>query len=444
MAADGGIARGRLSVAATAGAVSVLLVLTGCTSATGNGPAGSPSAAGAPAGGAPASAVPSSGPSSSGPATAQPQPSASASASATGVPPSPVVTPAASKAARTLARMTLAQKVGQLLMIGAPVEGIDANTPIDISTYHVGNVYLKGRTYAGSVAAAAVVAQLKAQVNAVSTAGVRQFVATDQEGGFVQVLNGPGFSAIPIALDQGGLDPAILRSNAKTWGSQLAGAGINVNLAPILDTVPSDAVATGNAPIGHYFREYGFTPESVASHGIAFLKGMADAGVAAVPKHFPGLGRVSANTDISTGVTDNQTIRNDPYIAPFLAAVTAGSRWMMVSSALYPAIDAHHIAPFSSVVLKDMLRKDLGFTGIIISDDLCSAVQLSPYAVEKRGADFIAAGGTMALCADAAMVPALHKGITRRAESDSTFAAAVDAAALKVLEVKAERHLLGR
>lgn len=340
--------------------------------------------------------------------------------------------------------MAMAQKVGQLLMVSSPVADPDAATLVDLTTYHVGNVFLKGRSHQGTAAAAAVVARLKAQVNTHSTAGVRQFIATDQEGGMVQILNGPGFSDIPSALDQGALAPAELRADARIWGAQLARAGVNVNLAPVLDTVPSPTFAPSNAPIGLYDREYGFTPDVVSSHGVAFAQGMAAAGVAAVPKHFPGLGRVTANTDLSTGVTDNQTVRNDPYVAPFRAAVDAGVGWMMVSNAVYPAIDPAHIAPFSPVVLKSMIRGDLGFTGIIITDDICDAVQLSPFAPERRAADFVAAGGTMALCTNQAILPRLYAGLLQRASADPGFAAEVNAAALKVLEAKADSGLLGR
>lgn len=360
------------------------------------------------------------------------------SSSATATAPKP------SAAQQVLAGMTLEQKVGQVLMVSSPAAGPDADTLAALTANHVGNVFLKGRSRAGAGTAAAVVGQLKAQVSQQATAGVAQFIATDQEGGQVQILNGQGFSPMPSALEQGTLDPGQLRADAQLWGSQLAAVGVNVNLAPVLDTVPGAAFAPANIPIGHYQREYGFTPADVSLHGVAFAQGMAAAGVAPAVKHFPGLGRVTANTDTSTGVTDPVTGRHDPYIGPFRDAVKSGVHWLMVSNAIYPAIDPDHLAPFSPVIVHDMVRGDLGFDGVIISDDLCDAVQLSPFLPAHRAANFIAAGGTMALCTNQKILPQLYQGVLDRAASDPVFAKQVDAAALKVLDAKAQVKLLGR
>ncbi|MCU1574986.1 MAG: beta-N-acetylhexosaminidase [Micrococcaceae bacterium] len=355
------------------------------------------------------------------------------------VPPPPVLSPAE----RVLAGMTLEQKLGQLLMVGSPVTGADANTLAVLSEHHVGNSFLKGRGYGGTAAVGAVVGQLAALATAESTAGVRPFVATDQEGGLVQIMNGPGFSPIPSALQQGSWAPGQVEASARQWGSELAAAGINVNFAPVLDTVPDPSFAAANAPIGRFQREYGFTPETVAAAGTAFAQGMASAGVAPVVKHFPGLGRVTANTDTTSGVTDTQTTRSDPYLVPFRAALQSGVQWLMVSNAYYAAIDPTQMAPFSPVILRDMVRGDLGFQGVIVSDDICDAVQLSPVPPADRAAGFIAAGGSVALCTNAALLPQLYQGLQQRAATDPGFPAVVDAATLTVLRAKERAGLLG-
>lgn len=354
---------------------------------------------------------------------------------------SPTVAPL-SPAQQTLAKLTLAQKVGQVLMVSSPVDGADGNTLAALNTMNVGNVFLKGRGYGGTQAVAAVVGQLTATVSPTTTGGVKQFVATDQEGGLVQIMNGPGFSKMPSAIDQAALPPEQIKANSALWGQQLSAAGINVNFAPVLDTVPSKAFAPQNAPIGYFGREFGYAPQDVSSRGVAAAMGFASAGVAPTVKHFPGLGRVTANTDVAGGVADGTTVRADPFIQPFRDAVASGVRWVMVSNAFYPNIDAQNMAPFSPVVMKEMLRGDLGFTGIIVSDDICDAVQLSPVAVANRGADFIAAGGTMALCTNQALLPQMYQGMVSRAAADPAFAASIDAAALKVLEIKSESGLL--
>ena len=329
------------------------------------------------------------------------------------------------------------------MMVGSPVGGADAATLDALGRVGIGNVFLRGRTTAGSAAVAGTVAAVRAPATATTAAGpVAPFVATDQEGGQVQIMRGPGFSEIPSARAQAAMDPAALRAAATVWGRELAAVGVNVNFAPVLDTVPSPAFAPLNLPIGRWQREYGYTPEAVTASGLAFAQGMADAGVAATPKHFPGLGRATANTDTSTGVSDPEATRTDPYLAPFREAVRAGAGWVMLSNALYPAIDPGNLAVFSPTVIQGMVRGDLGFTGVIVSDDVCDAVQLSPVAPERRAADFIAAGGSMALCTNAGLAPRLWQGIVDRARADPAFAPALDAAALAVLAAKERAGLL--
>jgi beta-N-acetylhexosaminidase len=347
------------------------------------------------------------------------------------------VVAAAPTPAQQLARLTLPQRVGQLFMVASTATGADANTMSSLTRFHVGNVYLAGRSRAGTAATAAVVRRMTATVSAATTGGVRLAVATDQEGGFVQVLSGPGFSTIPTALAQGRQTPAALQANARVWGSQLRAAGLTMNLAPVMDTVPSAQFAPRNAPIGFFGREYGFTPQSVSAHGGAFAAGMRQAGIAPVVKHFPGLGRVVLNTDTSRNVKDTVTTRTDPYLLPFRAAVQAGTRWVMVSSAYYTRIDAARIAPFSPVIMRTMLRSDLHFTGVVLSDDLCSAQQLGPWSLANRAASFVNAGGTMLLCANPRSIPVMYSAVLQLAQHNAAFAAKVNAAALTVLTVKA-------
>ncbi|MHA7271561.1 glycoside hydrolase family 3 N-terminal domain-containing protein [Arthrobacter sp. HLT1-20] len=350
--------------------------------------------------------------------------------------------PATGAAAAVLAAMSLEQKVGQVLMVSSPVTGADANSLYAVDTLYVGNVFIKGRSTAGQAGIAAQVAEIADRISGVRTGGARPFVATDQEGGLVQIMRGPGFADMPQAIEQGRLPASELLADATSWGQQLAAVGVNVNLAPVMDTVPSAAFAPQNAPIGTFGREFGYTPEQVASHGTAFAQGMAAAGVEATAKHFPGLGRVTLNTDVSAGVTDDITVRNDPFIAPFRAAVNAGVPWLMVSNAYYPKIDATNLAPFSSVIVTDMMRGDLGFAGIIVSDDICDAVQVSAVPVAERGVDFIAAGGTMALCTNQSLLPQMYAGLVSAAQGDPALAAKVNAAALLVLTAKADKGLL--
>lgn len=158
--------------------------------------------------------------------------------------------------AQQMARMTLAQRIGQLFMTQANATGAGTATMNVLRYWHVGNVYLSGRSAGGVNATAGVIRQMSATVSASTTANEYLLVATDQEGGYVQVLSGPGFSNIPTGLAQGTMSPASLKANATNWGNQLRWAGLKMNLAPVLDTV-TQQFAPFNAPIGYYQREYG-------------------------------------------------------------------------------------------------------------------------------------------------------------------------------------------
>jgi beta-N-acetylhexosaminidase len=336
-------------------------------------------------------------------------------------------------------RMSQAQRIGQLFMVGGAATGVGSATLSAIGSYHVGNVILTGRSARGVSATRAVTNGLQARAGSSATGGVPLFVSSDQEGGYVQVLSGPGFSAIPQALTQGGWSTSTLQAAAQHWGGQLAAAGVNLNLAPVLDTVPVGQV---NPPIGYYNREYGHTPDAVAPHGAAVVRGLAQAGVASTVKHFPGLGRVTANTDTTAGVTDYVTTATDPYLVPFQAGIAAGAPFVMMSSAYYRRIDAARPAVFSPTVIGSVLRGRLGFGGVVISDDLGSAKQVAAWSPGQRAVNFLAAGGDMVLTVDPSLIPAMVGAVSTRAAGDAGFRAQVNAAALLVLKTKQARGLI--
>jgi beta-N-acetylhexosaminidase len=338
-----------------------------------------------------------------------------------------VIIPFRLSSAAPVDRLSLEQRVGQLLMVGTPASAASATVLDQVSRYHVGGVILTGRSARGTRATADVVAQLQRK------AAVPLLISADQEGGSVQVLSGPGFATIPSAVTQGGRAPATLRANARTWGDQLRAAGVRLNLAPVADTVPAGA---SNPPIGGFDRQYGSTPAAVGSHATAFAQGMTDAGVTPTIKHFPGLGRVPANTDTTSGVTDTVTTRTDPYLQPFRDAIRAGAPFVMMSTATYSRIDPGHPAAFSVTVLRDMLRGDLGFDGVVISDDLGNARQVSGYTPGDRATRFVGSGGDIVLTVNAAVLPAMYDALLTRARTDAAFRTRVTESAARVLAAK--------
>lgn len=366
-------------------------------------------------------------------------PAVATSAPATSL--APTSAAASSNADTELRAMSLEQRVGQLFMVGGSANGVSAATRSAVTRYHVGSVILMGRSTQGIAATRSISAGLQRLATSSATARVPLFIAVDQEGGAVQVLQSGGFSRMPSALTQGTWPTSTLKSSAATWGRQLKSAGVNVDLAPVMDTVTA-AFAPYNKPIGYYHREFGHTSSTVATHGSAFVDGMRTAGVATSIKHFPGLGRVVGNTDTTSGVTDTITTRTSAYLNPFRAGISHRSAMVMMSTAVYSKIDAKHPAAFSPTIISGLLRHDLGFTGVVISDDLGAAEQVQRWSPASRAVQFIDAGGDIVLVGDMAVVPTMVNAVVARARTDARFLAKVNASALRVLRAKQGQGLV--
>jgi beta-N-acetylhexosaminidase len=350
-------------------------------------------------------------------------------------------TPPPSCARRVLDSLTLAQRVGQLFSLGLAGDRLGPATLRAIRRHHVGSVWFVQTTTAGVQAVRAVADAVQAQATQEATGGVRFSVAANQEGGQVQALQGTGFSRIPSALEQGALPPVTLREDAATWGRELAAAGVNLNFAPVMDVVPP-GTDQENQPIGALRRAFGHDPETTGSHGAAFIRGMRAAGVATTVKHFPGLGRVRGNTDFAAQVTDTVTTQDDPYLRSFRRAIRARVPFVMVALATYTKIDPGHLAVFSPVVMRSMLRDQLHFRGVIMSDDLGSAVAVADIPPEERAVDFIQAGGDMIVAKTAGPAGEMADALVARAGADAAFRRLVDEAALRVLDAKQASGLL--
>ena len=367
-------------------------------------------------------------------------PSASTSAADT-IGPSATPQPSPTCVAKTLAEMTEAQRVGQLFLLGIEGDRLAPAETAAIETYHVGSVWLVNLRTGGVDGVRPLTASIQALATAATTDGVGFFVGADQEGGQIQHLSGPGFSTIPTALAQGQLSTATLQADATQWGRELAAAGVNLDFAPVMDVVPPGGDAA-NQPIGVLQREYGHDPTTVGSHGAAVVVGMAQAGIPTTLKHFPGLGRVVGNTDTVAAVVDTTTTADDPYLAAFRSGIEAGAPFVMVSLATYTAIDPDHLAAFSPTIIGTLLRGKLGFGGVVMSDDLGHTASVASIAPGDRATAFIDAGGDFMIVRGIGPASQMAAAVLARAESDSSFAAKVDAAALSVLQSKAAYGLL--
>ncbi|MGK5681773.1 glycoside hydrolase family 3 N-terminal domain-containing protein [Actinoplanes sp. URMC 104] len=394
-----------------AAAVAALLTAGACSS--------SPEAA-------PPSAVPESSPAPASPAL--PSSTALSSAPTSSAPAPDCVT-------TTLDGLDLPGRVGQLLMIGVPVNA-PSGVGDTLRRYQVGGLFLRGRSTHRAAGIKADVAALQKR------AELPMLVALDQEGGSVQTLKGPDFPRLPSAFRLGAGPETTLRDTTRESARRLAAIGVNLNLAPVADTVPA-SLGTRNPPIGAFRRQYGSDPAKVAAAIRTVVPASQDEGVLTVLKHFPGLGRVRVNTDVSTGATDDTATVDDPYLTPFRAGIRAGTASVMISSASYPRLDPDAIAAFSKPVVTGLLRERLGFRGLVVSDDLGAARAVTGWSPAQRAVRFVAAGGDLVLTIVPSDAAPMAGALIARAGKDQAFRARVDDAARHVLQAKQRAGILG-
>ncbi|HEY7121746.1 MAG TPA: glycoside hydrolase family 3 N-terminal domain-containing protein [Solirubrobacterales bacterium] len=188
-------------------------------------------------------------------------------------------------------------------------------------------------------------------------------VMVDQEGGDVKRLPQGPPNASPEQLGKDG-DENQSQEQGKATGTYLRGLGINVDLAPVLDVSKPNTADTIKS------RTFSSDPAVVTKIGVAFAQGLQEGGVVATPKHFPGLGRATVNPDDNpvTIAATSQQLQSD--LEPFRGAVDAGVKMVMVSTASYPTLGSTKQAALSAGIIGGLLRDQLGFDGVVITDDL--------------------------------------------------------------------------
>lgn len=360
----------------------------------------------------------------------RPAPAAPASSPANG--------PSSREVTRKIAGMTLEEKVGQLFMTYAYGRSVDDRSPDMMAAnqqahgvatgeqllrrYHLGGVLYT--SWSCNTISPRQIARLSNGIQRVTAhegAGIPALVATDQEGGIVARVGSPATS-FPGNMALGAArSPAVARAVARVMGEELSAMGINQNLAPVAD-VNRDA---RNPVIG--VRSYGSRPSLVSALTAAQVSGYQDgAGIASTAKHFPGHG--DTDTDSHTGLpvihhTRRQVEQLD--LAPFRAAIRAGVLAIMTAHIQVPALDdSGRPATLSKPILTGVLRRDLGFQGVIVTDALTMAGVRSavgddsvPVAALQAGADVLLMPPDIGVAYNA-VLRAVHTGEIKEARID--------------------------
>ena len=169
---------------------------------------------------------------------------------------------------------------------------------------------------------------------------------------------------------------------------------------------------------------------------------MKSAGVLTTAKHFPGLGAVTGNTDISAGVRDGQTNPKSESVQIFKELISSGVPSIMTATAIYDQIDLELPGAFSPKMVDGLLRNQLDFDGLVITDDLSNAVQVQAWSPGQRAVLALAAGNDLVLANEPTQIPEMISEVLQKAKSDQEFAEKINQASSRVMKVKEQMKLV--
>ena len=328
--------------------------------------------------------------------------------------------------------------IGQMLMAGVDGTAVGADATHVIGDLHIGNVILLGRNVSSPAQVLALDQGL--QKLAIAANGIPLFIATDQEGGTVQRLL-PGFTRLPDAVAVGAVDdPSLTQKLGQMTGEEMAAVGVTTDLGPVLDVNDNP----NNPVIGP--RSFGPVPGVVERNGVAFMQGLHDAGVMAVGKHFPGHGDTSQDSHYSLA-TVNKDIAGlrAVELPPFQKAIEAGIDGLMVAHVAYPALDSSGLpATVSAPIVTDLLRGQLGFTGVTFTDDMGMQGISSLMSPQDAAVRAVLAGADIVLCGridqegscSHAMLEQLRDGLLAAVKDGRISMARVQASYLRITAAK--------
>lgn len=287
--------------------------------------------------------------------------------------------------------MTLDEKIGQMIITG--FDGSEYNDDMDrlINEYKVGGVILFARNIEDSSQMIELTRALQENNN-----NIPLFISIDEEGGRVSRLP-DDIEKFPAAFDIGLINnDQTAYENGKEIGYTLKRLGINLDYAPVLDIYSN----LNNTVIGD--RAFGTEESIVSKMGIATMKGIEDAGVIPVIKHFPGHGDTEVDSHYGLPIVYKtlEELRNFEFI-PFVKAIKNGCDVIMVSHIILNEIDSSNPASLSKIVINDILRRDMNFDKVVITDDMAMGAITSIMSIEEACIKSIEAGCDILLLGNA-------------------------------------------
>jgi beta-N-acetylhexosaminidase len=330
---------------------------------------------------------------------------------------------ASTRASATPSRVSatpLRVQVGQLIATGFPGTTAPPWMRTRLSKHELGGVILFGY----NVTSRSQVRALDGRIQ--SAAHGDALIALDQEGGQVRRL--PWASPLRDGFQQS--TAGVAYRSARSAARDLAAAGANVNLAPVAD------VALGSSSEMRR-RAFPGPAANVAKLVTAAVRGYRGRGVAPTVKHFPGFGAARANTDDAVvRIHRTRAQIESTELRPFRSAIAANVPLIMVAHALYPAYDGQRIASQSPAILQTLLREQLGFKGVVVTDSMEARAVLARSSVQEAAERSIRAGADIVLLSGSGSYLPVYNRLLARARSDSAFRARVAQAYARVRALK--------
>jgi beta-N-acetylhexosaminidase len=336
---------------------------------------------------------------------------------------------------KILSSLSLEKKVGQMLIYGFKGQE-DEDVLSDIKKYKLGGIIL----YSHNISSAEQVFSMNRFIHKASMeqTGIPAFISIDQEGG--KVLRTQDFATVlPGNMNLGATGSSTLSFLAgKLTAVDLETLGINMNFAPVLDVNTSSA----NDVIG--VRSFGGDPDMVAKLGSAYIRGIQSRRVSATAKHFPGHGNTSGDSHYQAIVLErslDELRKND--FKPFVAAINSDVDAIMTAHISVPSIDSDNIpATMSKRVITDILRKELGFNGLVVTDDMEMRPVTKKWSIGRSAVQAVIAGCDLIVVAwSPSAKNDVYNSIIDAVKSNSISESRIDESLRRILRVKLKRDL---
>lgn len=324
--------------------------------------------------------------------------------------------------------ITLKHAIGQLLIVG--FEGTHLPFPLvgAITKGEVGGVILFARNFESREQIQA----LTAQIHGIESP-YPVWIGVDQEGGKVQRIGESlGSARIPPALEIAQTTPQNARDIAENTGRDLKSLGFDINFAPVLDihTNPDNPIIATRA--------FGTTPEQVIEFAIPTMEGLRKSGIIPCGKHFPGHGDtlLDSHTDLPEVMHDMQRLRNVEF-KPFRAAIDAGIPMIMTAHIVMTGLGERFPSTLSPLVVTDILRGELGYKGVIVSDDLEMDAIIDRFSTLKAVMLGLRAGvDAFLICKSQYLWSPLCKQIMAEVKDDAAMQERIFESARRILDLK--------